>query len=141
GTETLQVGLGSGNDRFNVRGTTASTSLNTGAGDDVVYVSDSANLGLLPSVASSEVGDLAALQSQVLYGTLHVDDLTFNGSLTGITGALHIDEGAGSNTLAISDRADGAPRAAVLDGSSVVGLAPATIDYRATAGDLAGEGY
>ncbi|HEY2541977.1 MAG TPA: hypothetical protein VGH92_02880 [Gaiellaceae bacterium] len=139
--ETLQIDLGSGNDRFNIRGTTADTSVSTGAGDDVVYVSDSANLALLPAAASSEVGDLAALQSQLLYGTLHVDDLTFNGSLAEVTGALHIDEGTGSNTLAISDRADTAPRTATFTGNTIVGLAPAPISYGATGGDLAGEGY
>ena len=137
----LSVGLGSGNDRFNVRGTSAATSLNTGAGDDVVYVSDSANLGLLPSAAAAETGDLAALQSQILYGTLTTDDLTFHGTLDEITGALSIDEGTGSNTLAISDRGDTAPRTAIFTGNTIVGLAPAPISYGATGGDLAGEGY
>ena len=139
--ESLSIGLGSGNDRFNVRGTSASTSLNTGAGDDVVYVSDSANLGLLPSAAAAETGDLAALQSVVLYGTLTEDNLTFTGTLDEIQGALTIDEGTGSNTLAVSDRGDTAARTAILDGSSIVGLAPAPITYGATGGDLAGEGY
>ncbi|MDE3025281.1 MAG: hypothetical protein KGI93_06890, partial [Acidobacteriota bacterium] len=137
----LSIGLGSGNDRFNVRGTSAATYLNTGAGDDVVYVSDSANLGLLPSAAAAANGDLAAVQAVALYGTLTEDKLTFHGSLAEITGALTIDEGTGSNTLAISDRGDTSGRTALFTGTSIVGLAPAPITYGATGGDLAGEGY
>ena len=139
--ESLDISLGSGNDRFNVRGTLPVTSLSTGAGDDVVYVSDAADLGSLPAAASSETGDLAALQAQILYGTVTVDDLAFHGSLALIAGALSIDAGTGSNTLGISDRADTSARTATLTSSSLVGLAPAPIAYGATGGDLAGEGY
>ena len=51
--ENLTVNLGSGNDGVNVRGTTASTKVNTGAGDDLVFVSDAANLGNVAGVLNA----------------------------------------------------------------------------------------
>src|SRR5207244_1906621 len=61
--ETLAVTLGSGNDRFNIRGTLPATRIDTGAGDDVVYVSDRADLGSLAGAAAASAGDLAVLNA------------------------------------------------------------------------------
>ncbi len=142
GLEQLSVALGSGHDRFNVRGTLPATSLDTGAGDDLVYVSDTADLGALPAAALVSGGDLATLHDAILHGTLVVDDLTFTGSLDRIAGALTIQTGSGSNTLSVSDRADpDADTAVTITDSSISGLAPAPIAYAATGGDLAGQGY
>src|SRR5207249_2852087 len=44
GFKTLNIDLGSGDDVFNVRGTSARTNLNLGAGDDRIYVSSDAAL-------------------------------------------------------------------------------------------------
>ena len=45
GLENLTLLMGSGDDGVNVRGTSAATTVRTGAGDDLVFVSDAANLG------------------------------------------------------------------------------------------------
>ena len=153
--ENLTLNLGSGNDGVNVRGTTAHTRVDTGAGDDLVFVSDSANLGNVATVldavdlsrllaalnAAATTRDVQALFAALLHGTLTTDDLTYTGSLDLVQGALDIDTGAGSNTLAVSDRGDKDKDGAfVITGSSISGLAPATIGYTSTGGDLAGQG-
>ena len=51
GLENLDLDLGSGDDGVNVRGTSAATGIDTGAGDDLVFVSDAANQVGLPSVS------------------------------------------------------------------------------------------
>ncbi|MEA3511137.1 MAG: hypothetical protein U9R51_06850, partial [Actinomycetota bacterium] len=141
GDEDLTILLGSGDDRFNVRGTIASTRLETRSGDDVVYVSDTADLGELAAAMAAADRDLAVLNEAILHGTVTVDDLTFHGSLDLIAGALDIETGMGSNTLAVSDHADtDADTAVTITDASITGLAPATITYAATAGDLAGQG-
>ena len=123
--------LGSGNDRFNIRGTLPATRIDTGAGDDVVYVSDRADLGSLAGAAAASAGDLAVLNAAILDGSLDL-----------IAGALAIDTGTGSNTLGVSDRLDpNADTAVTLAAGSIVGLAPAPIAYAATGGDLGGQGY
>src|SRR5918996_5038481 len=63
GLEELEILLGSGHDRFNVRGTLPVTEIVAGAGDDLVYVSDSANLGAYETAAIAAAGDLAALHA------------------------------------------------------------------------------
>ncbi|RKZ99689.1 MAG: hypothetical protein DRQ45_08330, partial [Gammaproteobacteria bacterium] len=107
--EKITILLGSGSDRFNVRGTTASTRLETRDGDDVVYVSDSADLSGLPTALAAADGDLAVLNDLVLHGTVTVDGLTFHGSLDLIVGALDVETGSGSNTLGVSAKADPDP--------------------------------
>ena len=75
--------LGSGDDVVNVQGTTATTNLSTGAGDDRVYVSSGANVGL-------------------------ADHPSFiGGTLDSLLGTLNIDAGTGQagQTLMISDEA------------------------------------
>src|SRR6185437_7882812 len=84
GVETLDIDLGQGNDVFNVQGTSAVTNLSTGPGNDRIYVSSDAHVGL----------------------TDHPDYLT--GSLANLLGTLNIDGGTGSQTLMISDEANGA---------------------------------
>lgn len=139
--EEITILLGSGNDRFNARGTIASTRLETRDGDDVVYVSDSADLGGLATALAVADGDLAVLNDLVLHGATTVDGLTFYGSLDLIIGALDIETGRGSNTLAVSDKADPDPDTNVtITDASIIGLAPAVISYSATNGDLAGQG-
>ncbi len=75
---TLNIDLGSGDDVFNVQGTTATTNLSTAAGDDRIYVSSGANVGLsdFPSFIS--------------------------GTLDNLHGTLNIDAGTGNQTLMIS---------------------------------------
>ncbi len=139
--ETLDISLGSGDDRFNVRGTLPHTLLDTGPGDDVVFVSDAADLGALPAALPLAGRDLEALHEAVLHGTVTYDDLTFHGSLDEIDGDLDIDAGAGSNTLAVSDHADpDADTGFVIDDHSITGLADGAMTYTATGGDLAGQG-
>ena len=155
GLESLTLNLGGGNDGVNVRGTTAHTKVNAGPGDDLVFVSDSANLGNVANVldavdlshllaalnTAAITRDIEALFAALLHGTLTTDDLTYTGSLDLIKGALDIDTGAGSNTLAVSDRGDTDKDGAfVITGSSISGLAPAAIGYTSTGGDLAGQG-
>jgi Ca2+-binding RTX toxin-like protein len=153
GLEDLHLTTGSGNDGVNIRGTTAHTTVATGAGDDLVFVSDAADLGNLPdrldaldlshlaAALQASGGDVAALLAAILNGTLTIDDQTFHGSLDLVTGLLDIDAGAGSNTVAVSDRGDTDPDAnVVVTDHGVTGLAPAPISWTATGGDLAGQG-
>ncbi len=156
GLEDLTLQLGAGNDGVNVRGTSARTHVNTGGGDDLVFVSDAANLGNLNGVlnavdlsrllaaltSAATTRDVEALFAVLLHKPLTIDDTTYVGSLDLVAGALDIDTGAGSNTLAVSDRFDTDPdRGFTITDSSITGVAPATITYTSTAGDLAGQGY
>src|SRR5208337_3848523 len=79
---TLNINLGSGNNIVNVQSTSAAigTNIVTGAGNDSVYVSSSANVDPISGTA----GFLTTLM---------------NGTLAGIDGRLNIDEGAGENLL------------------------------------------
>ena len=140
--ETLDIALGSGHDRFDVRGTLPRTLLNTGSGDDVVFVSDASDLAALPGALTTSGRDLELLHEQVLHGTVTDDDLVFSGSLDQVDGDLAIDTGAGSGTLAISDHADtDADTAFTISDSAVLGLATGNITYTSTTGDLAGQGH
>jgi Ca2+-binding RTX toxin-like protein len=155
GLENLTLELGSGDDGVNVRGTTAHTRVDAGAGDDLVFVSDAANLGNVANVldavdlsrlvlalqAAATTRDAEVLFAALLHGTLTIDDLVYTGSLGQIAGRLDIDTGSGSNTLAVSDR--GAPAADtgfVITSSTITGLSTGAIGYTATGGDLAGQG-
>ncbi len=130
GVETLNVELGSGDDRVDIRSTLAETNLKTGAGGDLIYVSSGADLSQLEGYAGP-LGDLAALHDVALHGTLD-----------GIVGALDIDAGSGSNTLSVSDRDDVDPDGSVLlTSNAITGLAPVRIDYAATGGDFSGQGF
>jgi Ca2+-binding RTX toxin-like protein len=149
GLGELHIDLGTGDDRFNVRGTSAITYLDTGAGDDLVYVSDAADLGLLDAIVAAflaggapfTAGDLEALHEQLLHGTVTVDDLAFQGTLDLIAADLHLELGAGSNTLGISDRGSDVGRAdVVVTAEAISGWADGDITYRATGGDVAGQG-
>ncbi|HET7352029.1 MAG TPA: hypothetical protein VFJ28_13915 [Marmoricola sp.] len=154
GLENLDLDLGSGDDGVNVRGTSAATSIDSGAGDDLVFVSDAANLGnkgtvldavdlsgLVAWLAANADRDVETIFEALLHGTLTNDDRTYAGSLDLIRGALSIDTGAGSNTLAVSDRGDADMDSAFLiTRSSITGLSTGSIGYTATGGDLAGQG-
>jgi Ca2+-binding RTX toxin-like protein len=114
---TLDIKLGSGDDVFNVQGTSAgtTTNLNTGGGSDHVYVSSQAN---------ASVGNLP-------------DHLT--GVTDGILGPLAIDEGAGAGqSLMVSDEGANAGSIVDLEAGGVTGLSPAPITFGATGGDLGG---
>jgi Ca2+-binding RTX toxin-like protein len=155
GLENLTLDLGSGDDGVNVRGTTAHTRVNAGAGDDLVFVSDAANLGNVANVldavdlsrlvgalqAAAATRDVEALFAALLHGTLTIDDLAYTGSLDLVTGRLDIDTGTGSNTLAVSDRGDAdADTGFVITADTITGLATGAIGYTSTGGDLAGQG-
>ncbi len=88
--ETLGLALGSGNDTLNIQGTTATTNVSTGAGDDRILVSSNANAGV----------------------DTPVDFLT--GHLRDINGALNVDAGKGANQIMISNEAS------TLDNSDIV---------------------
>ena len=62
-------------------GTRPVTNLNTAAGDDVVYVSDAADLRNFAAAAAAANRDLAALDGEILHGEILLDDLSFHGSL------------------------------------------------------------
>ncbi len=79
GLETLNLLLGSGDDVLNVRGTLPVTNVSTAVGNDRVYVSSEANVGIDET-------------PQFLAG--HLDD---------IDGTLNLDFGAGRNNLLVSD--------------------------------------
>ena len=105
--ETLDVLTGAGADTVNVQGTSASTTVTTGDGDDGFYVS---------SEAAGRTGD----------------PMVLGGTLAEVAGNLHLDAGPGDHELLISDRAasDGADQARLGDGS-LRGLAPAAITWTA----------
>jgi Ca2+-binding RTX toxin-like protein len=110
--ELANISLGSGNDQFSVQGTLIETvtSIDAGAGDDHILVSDSA-----PA-------------RDAVRG--HLD-----GTLDSIGGELRIQAGTGANTLDISDRESTIGDANVIISSSrIVGLAPGAINYSATGG-------
>ena len=154
--ETLDVRLGGGDDRFNVRGTLPHTLLDTGAGDDVVYVSDAAATyadggdpqltgdeveGFEGAIVADPAGDLEELHERTLHGTVVYDDRTYVGSLDEIDGDLDIATGAGLNTLAVSDHEDAdADTGFTISDDAIAGLAEGTIGYTSTLGDLAGQG-
>ncbi|MCG3178570.1 MAG: hypothetical protein BIFFINMI_00898 [Phycisphaerae bacterium] len=139
GIDTFNLDLGSGNDRFNVRGTSAHTFLDAGPGDDLIYVSSGANLAALDSYAPPAGGaDLADLHDTILHADAGARP---GGTLDYVTGTLHIEAGAGHNSLAVSDHNDPDPDTGVtITSSAIVGLAPAEIDYAATGGDFSGQG-
>ncbi|MCY2927242.1 MAG: hypothetical protein NT031_17775, partial [Planctomycetota bacterium] len=139
GLTNLNIFLGSGNDLFNVRGTLPTTSLNAGEGDDMIYVSSGADLGLLlpgPSQYAPPIAgaDLADLHAQILHPA--------GSTLDDLAGNLSIEAGLGRNTLSVSDRYATAPdAAAVITGTDITGLAVGSIHYVADGGDFSGQGY
>jgi Ca2+-binding RTX toxin-like protein len=104
--ETLDVDMGTANEVANVRGTSATTTIHGNAGDERYYVSDVANL------------DQDTTTDHLL------------GTLDDIDGALTLDSGAGRHLLMVSDEdtATG-DTAAVINATSITGLAPAGITY------------
>ena len=126
--ETLNIGLGSGDDVVNVRGTSAVTNLSTHDGDEQIYVSSDANI---------QLGD-----PRPTFLSGHLDDLD---------GTLNLYVGHGRHYLLISDEAavagdpnvlitDERPAAALRDADVssigeifIVGLATGSITYAAEA--------
>ncbi|MDX6679029.1 MAG: hypothetical protein QOE31_3081, partial [Solirubrobacteraceae bacterium] len=90
GVELLALALGSGDDVLDVRGTSATTNVALGDGDDRAYVASQAD---------------ADLQSAPEF---------LRGDLDAILGTLNLDAGRGANTLMISDEASGTGDGAVL---------------------------
>ena len=125
--ETLNLALGSGSDVLNVRGTRPVTNVSFGAGDDRVYVSSKAAVGL-------------AEKPHFLAGDLDL-----------VQGTLNLDLGTGRHTLLVSDEdspigdtsalltdvaAAARARDAALDATAevfLVGLAPAGISWKVAA--------
>ncbi|MFN8136916.1 MAG: calcium-binding protein [Propionicimonas sp.] len=132
GVETLDLALGTGDDVLNVRGTTATTNVDLGAGDDRVYVSSIADVRL----------------------DGHPDAL--GGVLDDLRGTINLQLGAGHHTLLVSDQASTAGDedvlvtdritaardrdAAVADWAEIamLGLAAGAISYAADGGDFSG---
>src|SRR5262249_22792535 len=121
GIETLNIDQGAGSDVLNVQSTSAVTNLNTGAGNDRIYVSSDANLDWTTNVG--------------------FDFLT--GNLDGIRGTLNLDAGTGRQLLMISDESAilGDPNVWITDQPvgglglpateiTITGLAPAPITYK-----------
>ena len=92
GIEHFDLTLGAGNDIVNVRGTSATTNLNLGDGDDKVYVSSEANVNQ----------------------TNHAGFDFLTGDLNELQGNLNIDAGAGRHLLMVSDEASDIGDASVL---------------------------
>ena len=144
GIETLNLDLGSGDDRLNIQGTSAVTNVDAGAGDDLIYVSSGANLGLLDTYSAAD-GSLENLHDAVLhddrFDPVTGDVFQAGGTLDFVSGDLNIDAGAGENTLSISDRHDPDADAAVtITDTSITGLAVGDITYGATTGSFSGQG-
>ena len=115
--DVLNIDLGSGDEVFNVRGTSAETHLFTHDGDERIYVSSEAALG------QSSWADF------------------LRGHLDHVGGALNIHAGTGHHLLMVSDEAATVADTDVLiSGSLIHGLAPADITYAADdpGGDFAG---
>lgn len=111
--ELLDVSFGDGDDVANVKGTSTTTVVHGGTGNERYYASDAANF------------------------TSNTDTDYLVGTLDDIDGDLHFDGGAGTQTLMVSDDSatagDGTPVArAVIDERSVRGLAAGAITYDAS---------
>ncbi|MCW5953696.1 MAG: hypothetical protein KIT69_15695, partial [Propionibacteriaceae bacterium] len=132
GVETLNLGLGSGDDVLNVRGTTAVTNVDLGAGDDRVYVSDQAYvlLGQQPDMLAGTLNDLSGTLN-LQFGSGHHTLLVSDFSAT-----------VGDPNVLITDRLDAARardgKLAATAEIAIVGLAPAGISYAASGGDWTG---
>jgi hypothetical protein len=144
GIETLNIDIGSGDDRFSVQGTSTLTNLNTAAGDDLVYVSSGSLAVGLDGLGPTD-GDLAALHETILHND-RLDPVSGavvrpGGTLDFVQGILNIEAGSDHNTLSVSDRNDTDPDSnVVITGSAITGLAPVEITYQATDGDFSGQG-
>ncbi len=134
GLEVLNLALGSGSDVLNVRGTLPVTNISFGAGDDRVYISSRADVGL------TEKPQFLAGDLDLIHGTLNLDLGTGRHTL------LLSDEGAsaGDPAVVITDRpalAGGLDADLAADGEIfVVGLAPAGISWRAAASGTFADG-
>ena len=115
---SVNISLGAGNDEFNVQGTLndeapaiqSLTTVDTGSGDDVINVSNTA-----PSV-EAERGHL-------------------NGILDAVQGELSVLGGDGHNTLNVSDRdSTVGDTNVVITNNRIEGLAPGAINYAASSG-------
>ncbi|MHB1244660.1 MAG: hypothetical protein ACYC1P_14865, partial [Gaiellaceae bacterium] len=110
GIETLNIGLGSGDDVVNVRGTSAVTNLATNDGDDRIFVSSEANIGL---------GDATPL--------------FLGGNLDDLDGTLNLSVGSGRHVLLISDESATAGDGAVLISDEYAAAAERDPDVAANA--------
>ncbi|MFT5523723.1 MAG: hypothetical protein ACI9HK_001671, partial [Pirellulaceae bacterium] len=113
GIENLTINLGFGDDVFNVRATAvgAVTDLNTADGKDKIYVTSDAD------------GDLT-------------DQAAAHGDLDGVVGTLHIQAGAGDNSLFVSDYDNLQPVDAGLITDSSIQLDRGLITYDAQNGNF-----
>jgi Ca2+-binding RTX toxin-like protein len=105
--EVLNIDTGSGDDVFNIRGTSAVTNISLHDGDDQIYVSSLAN---------------------VAGGDPRPDFLS--GNLDSIQGPLNINAGAGRHLLFVSDASATRGDSAVTIANGLIrGLSPADITY------------
>jgi hypothetical protein len=113
---------------------------NTGAGGGNVYtVTNTANNSTNP-LTTLNVGNaqVATVDVQATSGPLTVTmsggseqlNVGFQGSVQGIHGALTFNSAPAPNTVSLDDSADGTGRTVTINDTSVVGLAPAVINYQ-----------
>ena len=125
-TETLNVTLGDGGNRFTVLGTPATTRFNltTGGGTDAVFVQAVA--------AATRIDTGAGDDAITVSSNAGLDD---SGDLNGILAPLTIDAGSGTgNTLVVGDTGGAGNTAVVVTNNRITGLAPASIFYAAAGG-------
>jgi Ca2+-binding RTX toxin-like protein len=105
--EELNIDLGSGDDVFNIRGTSVTTNLDLHDGNDRIYVSSKADLDIHSSTDFLE------------------------GDLDNILGQLNIDAGQGKHLLMVSDSDSHEGDTDILITNALIhGLAPADISYK-----------
>ncbi|NOS72615.1 MAG: hypothetical protein HOP33_22175, partial [Verrucomicrobia bacterium] len=105
--EFLNIDTGSGDDVFNIRGTSAVTNISLHDGNEQIYVSSLANVAV---------------------GDVRPDFLS--GNLDNINGTLNLNAGAGRHMLFVSDEnATVGDGAGLITSSLIRGLAPADITY------------
>lgn len=117
GLDTLNLKLGSGGNTLTVAGTSASTTnINTGSGNDFVYVQSTGGTTNLNAGGGSNtliVGSTAP---------------TLGGTLSFIQGILNLT-GNGADLLTLDDTGGSSFRTGTLNASSLTGFSPAAINY------------
>jgi hypothetical protein len=116
---TVAVLGGFGGNVFNIYSASVTTSLNPGAGNDLVHVfAASAPLRIndptLPGFGGTDQVSLGA-----------------NGDLSGIMAPVTVTSPSGPSTLTVDDRADPTTRVATIDNNTLTGLTPQPITWNA----------
>jgi acrosin len=137
GVGKLTISLGGGGNDFTIDSTnaTTNTTLNSGAGSDIVYILADAG----PTTVNTQGGNdtvnvqttngVTAVNTGTGSDAVNVGSIAplVGGTLDGIKGALTIT--ADPTTLNLDDTASTAIKTATISGSSVTGLSPAAINY------------